>query len=109
MPTSNLLIPKNKKIIVLCGKGNNGADGMALASLIKEDVIVYYLEDPSLGNKASSYYLQIVSNLNIPIKFTLDELYKDLENKKLNKGGEEDNAKKQTKTKTRTRRIKKAE
>lgn len=73
-------IPKNKKMIILCGKGNNGADGMALASLIKEDVIVYYLEDPSLGNKASSYYLQIVSNLNIPIKFTLDELYKDLEN-----------------------------
>lgn len=61
--------PKN--IVVVCGKGNNGGDGMALARHLKDigfNVQVFLLADPSelKGDAAVNY--KVAANLGVPIQ-----------------------------------------
>ncbi len=60
-----------KRIVIVCGKGNNGGDGMALArhlSNIGFQVQVFLLADPSelKGDAATNY--EVAANFGIPIQ-----------------------------------------
>jgi len=63
---------KNSTIIIVCGSGNNGADGIALARLIHGDydVGVYYAKEP----KSEMAKLQTKRTKSIGVSI-LDELY----------------------------------
>ncbi len=60
-----------KRIVIVCGKGNNGGDGMALArhlSNIGFQVQVFLLADPSelRGDAATNY--KVAANFGVPIQ-----------------------------------------
>ena len=63
---------KNSKIIIVCGSGNNGADGIALARLVHGDydVWIYYAKEP----RSEMAKLQAKRAKRIGVNI-LDELY----------------------------------
>jgi len=69
-------IDTKKKILIICGKGNNGADGLALSTLIKKNVVVYLLDDNL--SQSSKHYLELALSLEIPIKKDFFEWKQDL-------------------------------
>lgn len=71
-------VPNHKKVLIFCGKGNNGADGLALASLIKRNVVIYYVDELDNASVANKYYLKQIQDMNIPIYYSLDHLMRDL-------------------------------
>lgn len=63
-------VAKQNKITILCGKGHNGADGLALACLLKsagKEVVVFLTCDQKQLSTATSFYLKRALNLEIPI------------------------------------------
>ncbi|MGN1295380.1 MAG: NAD(P)H-hydrate dehydratase [Bacilli bacterium] len=56
------------KIGIICGKGNNGGDGIALSILLQENgfTVDFILLDEELSSD-SAYYLKIAKEKNIPI------------------------------------------
>ena len=64
-----------RKVMIVCGPGNNGADGISLGiKLFKEgkEVLLCYSGLPEKLSQANNYYVQQVDNLGIETLF-LDE------------------------------------
>ena len=51
-------IPKDKKLLIVAGKGNNGADALVLAALIKDiyNLRIYLISDNFSSPYAKEYY-----------------------------------------------------
>ena len=66
---------QNAKVLIVCGSGNNGGDGTALARhlYIKGiDVKVIFAGDTNAAKGDAAVNLQITKNLGIPIEFVLN-------------------------------------
>ena len=75
----NIIKNIGNKIIVFCGVGNNGGDGLAIARklyLLGKDVEVILIGDINKLTNDCNLNLQIVRNLNIPVTNINDEFSK---------------------------------
>lgn len=64
---------KEREILILCGKGNNGGDGIALGLLffcLGKNVKIFFQEGEH--SKEYNFYLEKIMSLNVP-KFNLEE------------------------------------
>lgn len=64
-------VAKQKNVVILCGKGNNGADGLALACLLKkagQSVMVYLTGRHEELSDGCVYYLKRAESLAVPIE-----------------------------------------
>jgi ADP-dependent NAD(P)H-hydrate dehydratase / NAD(P)H-hydrate epimerase len=62
----------NEHFFIFCGKGNNGADGLAIARLLHQkncQVSVFILEFGQLGTPEFQHNLQALHQLPVPIQF----------------------------------------
>ena len=68
---------KNYQIHIFCGKGNNGADGLALARLLQDDfqITVYCPEIPKTDEGKAQY--QIAINLGLTIKADFNDFFSE--------------------------------
>lgn len=69
-------VAKQDQIVVLAGKGNNGADGLALACLLKKtqkNVTVFLMHEKSKLSSGAIFYLEKALALAVPIYY-LDEM-----------------------------------
>lgn len=72
-------VAKQDHIVILAGRGNNGADGLALSCLLKnmqKDVTVFLMTEKSQLSSGASFYLEKALELSVPI-FYLDESEKN--------------------------------
>lgn len=76
------VLNKNK-IVIFCGKGNNGGDGLALARILNEDgadVLIVLANDPSQYRGLAQLNLQRAKNYKIQIKQWEQLIPHDLDN-----------------------------
>lgn len=62
---------KNKKILIFCGKGNNGGDGLAAARQLHQlgaKIIIYLVFEQNEYKNTSKLQLSIAQNLKLKIK-----------------------------------------
>lgn len=72
-----------KKLLILCGGGNNGGDGIALARLLITsgyDVSIYCFKEISKIKGDAKINLEILINMEVEIKTSLDGLKEDIIN-----------------------------
>lgn len=65
------ICPKDKKIAVLCGSGNNGGDGLALARILADhryEVGVYLCMPNSRYSPEFAIQLKIIEHYKLPVK-----------------------------------------
>lgn len=70
-----------QKISILCGPGNNGADGLSLAIKLHEqgrDVVVYIFEDQNHLSEANRYYLDLCYEKRIMVVLLHDDILGDV-------------------------------
>lgn len=72
-------IPTTKQILICSGKGNNGADGLALAYLLKKNVSVYLFCQEEQLSLSGKYYLEKIKEHCIPLITSKDEFLCALE------------------------------
>lgn len=73
---ADFIISKNpKSLLILCGKGNNGGDGLALARMLMDkcQVLVYCPERPSSQEAQVQYEMCLKLGLKIVTDFILPE------------------------------------
>ena len=68
------IIKPRSTILILCGPGNNGADGMAIARLLHEDyVVTLFIADTKKMSEDEKTQFEMIKNLHIPYTTTLPE------------------------------------
>lgn len=67
----------SKKICILCGQGNNGADGLAIARILSHEgyEVSIYLPYHKKLSQESKIQFQIINSLTIPYTDDLDMIY----------------------------------
>lgn len=69
-------------IVILCGPGNNGADGLSLGIKLayqKKEVSFFCVGNVSKLSQANKYYLERARNMDLPIVFVDDNNFELLE------------------------------
>ncbi len=69
-------VAKEKNILILVGKGNNGADGLALSCLLKnmnQEVTCFLLASKKEMSQGAGYYLEKAIALGVSIYYLSDE------------------------------------
>jgi NAD(P)H-hydrate epimerase len=62
---------KNPNVVIVCGQGNNGGDGMALACLLHEKGVetrIIFVGDINTVKGDPAIYFAIIKKLNIPVE-----------------------------------------
>lgn len=72
-------IDSSKKTVILCGHGNNGADGLALGLLLKINVSLYFVGDINKASPATLHYLSQLEQTSIPVNFDLNQLFFEMD------------------------------
>ena len=70
-----------QRICLLCGPGNNGADGLSLAlklNNIQKDVIVYIFDDDQKLSQANRYYLSLCYQQNLHVLLLDEEILENM-------------------------------
>lgn len=65
-------VAKENNIVILVGRGNNGADGLALSCLLKnmeQDVTVFLMTEKSALSEGASFYLEKALTLGVPVYY----------------------------------------
>lgn len=76
---SDVILPhclKYSHIIIICGPGNNGADGISLGIKLHiraRDVKLYCFGNPDKLSDANNYYLQQAQEMEVPVVFMAQE------------------------------------
>ena len=76
---SDVILPhclKYSHIIIVCGPGNNGADGISLGIKLHiraREVKLYCFGNPDKFSDANNYYVQQAQEMEVPIVFMAQE------------------------------------
>ena len=69
-------VASEKNVVIIAGKGNNGADGLALSCLLKnmaQEVTVFLMASKNEMGHGASFYLDKAMALNVPIYYLSNE------------------------------------
>lgn len=68
-------VAREEHVVILAGKGNNGADGLALSCLLqnmKQDVTVFVMAKKQALSQGATFYLEKAIALEVPVYYLSD-------------------------------------